>query len=63
MVIMFDDLEVTNVCLSWNLITEQNITLVNCLRKWLYHEDLSLFCRSSGNRQVKTLHTKSHLDL
>ena len=40
MVIMFDDLEVTDVCLSWNQITVQSITLVNCLPKWLHHKDL-----------------------
>ena len=40
MVIMFDDLEVTDVCLSWNLNTVRNITLVNCLPKRLHHEDL-----------------------
>ena len=40
MIIMFDDLEVTDVCLSWNPITVQNITLVNCLPKWLHYKDL-----------------------
>ena len=40
MIIMFDDLEVTDVCLSWNLIIVQNITLVKCLPKWLHYKDL-----------------------